>query len=360
MPGYRTSILKEAGILILTFFIFFSVFYFSRDSRINNPNAIVSDTDLILLLEERNNLDQLIEYITDSGINFDQNELRWVSSLLGWRNFSPGRYEISGPLSYREFLSKLALGHQDHAPVTIHPGMNIGRLAASLGRQMRADSSEFAAVFTDTSEILSELQYQPDLLFSKMLPDTYNLYWTSTPERVITRIYNEFNRNVINQFGEQISNNSLELDELLTLASIIEWEARHNHEKPRISGLYWNRLNRNMRLQADPTVIYAIGEHRRLLFEDYQLDHPYNTYVIDGLPPGPITNPDIRSIEAAINPEEHDYLYMVANPDGGHVFSRTFEEHRLASAEWRRWIQEQYRIRQELDRIQETSDQQTY
>jgi len=360
MPGYRTSILKEAGILILTFLIFFSAFYFSRDNRINNPNAIISDTDLVLLLEERNNLDQLIEYITDSGINFDQHELRWVSSLLGWRNFSPGRYEISGPFSYREFLSKLALGHQDHAPVTIHPGMNIGRLAASLGRQMRADSSEFAAVFSDTSEFLIELQYRPDLLFSKMLPDTYNLYWTSTPERVITRVYNEFNRNVENRFGEQISNNSLDLDELLTLASIIEWEARHNHEKPRISGLYWNRLNRNMRLQADPTVIYAIGEHRRLLFEDYQFDHPYNTYMIDGLPPGPITNPDINSIEAAINPEEHDYLYMVANPDGGHVFSRTFEEHRLASAEWRRWIQEQYRIRQELDRLQETGDQQPY
>lgn len=360
MPGYRSSILKETGTLALIFFIFFSIFYFSRDSRISNQYAIDSDTDLVLFLDERSNLEELIEYISESGLDFDLSELRWVSSLLGWRTFSPGRYEISGPYSYREFLSKLALGHQDHAPITIHPGMNIGRLCASLGRQMRADSSEFAAVFTDSSELLLELQYKPEALFSRMLPDTYNLYWTSTPERVVNRIYNEFDRNIKNRFEDEISNNSLDLDELLTLASIIEWEARHNHEKPRISGLYWNRLRRNMRLQADPTVIYAIGEHRRLLFEDYQLDHPYNTYMIDGLPPGPITNPDIRSIEAAINPEEHDYLYMVANPDGGHVFSRTFEEHRMASAEWRRWIQEQYRIRQELDRIQETSEQESY
>lgn len=360
MPGYRSSILKESGILALIFFIFFSVFYFSRDSRINSQNAIVSDTDLILLLEDRNNLDELIEYISEAGLNFDQTELRWVSTLLGWRTFSPGRYEISGPYSYKEFLSKLALGHQDHAPITIHPGMSIGRLAASLGRQMRADSSEFAAVFTDSSELLLELQYQPEALFSRMLPETYNLYWTSRPDRVINRIYDEFNRNVTNRFEEEISDHPLDFNELLTLASIIEWEARHNHEKPRISGLYWNRLQRNMRLQADPTVIYAVGEHRRLLFEDYQLDHPYNTYMIDGLPPGPITNPDLRSIEAAINPEEHDYLYMVANPDGGHVFSRTFEEHRLASAEWRRWIQEQHRIRRELDRNQETNEQETY
>jgi UPF0755 protein len=356
MAGYRPSLLKESGILILIFLVTFSIFYVSRDLRINKSNAFVSNTDLVLFLEERKNLDELIEYLSDFDLEFDQQELRWVSSLLGWRNFSAGRYEVSGNNSYRDFLSKLALGHQDHAAVTIHPGMNIGRLSASLGRQLRADSSEFAAVFADSSDLILELGYYPESLFSRMLPDTYNLYWTSSPERVIRRIYDEFNRRVVNRFESEIAENSMDLEDLLIMASIIEWEARHRHEKPRISGLYWNRLNRNMRLQADPTVLYAVGEHRRLLFEDYQLDHPYNTYVIDGLPPGPITNPDILSIEAAITPEEHDYLFMVANPDGGHVFTRTFEEHRLASAEWRRWIREQHRIRDELERIQEASD----
>ncbi|MDX1591417.1 MAG: endolytic transglycosylase MltG, partial [Balneolaceae bacterium] len=107
---------------------------------------------------------------------------------------------------------------------------------------------------------------------------------------------------------------------------------------------------RGMPLQADPTVLYALGERRRLLFEDYQYQHPYNTYLYRGLPPGPITNPDEASINAVLNPEDHGYYYMVATPDGTHRFSRTFEEHRQASDEWRRWIREQYRIRDQRER----------
>ncbi len=347
------SVIKELSKLTIIFLITFLLFFFSREMRISNSNAIVLDEVMVLFIEDRINLDSLITLMEEHEIEFQEDELRWVSSMLGWRNFTTGRYELEGAYSYQDFLSKLALGHQDHAPVTIHPGMSIARLSASLGRQLKADSSEFAAVFTDSSSLVMELDYSPESLFSRMLPDTYNIYWTSNPERVIKRIYDEFSRRVTNRFEDEIAENSLDLEELLTLASIVEWEARHSHEKPKISGLYMNRLNRGMRLQADPTVIYALGEHRRLLFEDYQFEHPYNTYLIDGLPPGPITNPDLNSIAAAITPEDHDYLYMVANPEGGHVFTRTFEEHRVASAEWRRWIREQFRIRQELDRLQE-------
>jgi UPF0755 protein len=344
------SAVKEFLKYILVFLIVFAIFFLSRDLRINNSSAIVVEDVSVLLLEERIGLDELIDSLESHEVEFNSEELRWVASLLGWRNFSTGRYELTGNYTYNELLSKLALGLQDHAPVTIHPGINIHRLSASLGRQLLADSSEFAAVFSDSSDLIKELEYTPESLFARMLPDTYHIYWTSSPERVIRRVYNEFRNRVENRLADEIAGNSLDLNEVLTLASIIEWEARFREEKPRISGLYWNRLNRGMRLQADPTVIYALGEHRRLLYEDYQVNHPYNTYLIDGLPPGPITNPDLNSIIAALSPEEHDYLYMVANPEGGHVFTRTYAEHRVASAEWRRWIQEQFRIREELDR----------
>ncbi len=104
-----------------------------------------------------------------------------------------------------------------------------------------------------------------------------------------------------------------------------------------------------MRLQADPTINYVIGERRRILYEDYKIDHPYNTYINSGLPPGPITNPSLSSIEAALYPENHDYLYMVASPDGSHDFSETFEEHKRKSAKWRQWLQEQYRIKRQRE-----------
>lgn len=257
------SAVKEFFKLILIFLIVFSIFYLSRDLRINSSNAIVVDDVNILYLEERVGLEDLIEILDTHDISFNPDELRWVASLLGWRNFSTGRYELEGNFTYREFLSKLALGLQDHAPVTIHPGINIQRLSASLGRQLLADSSEFAAVFTDSSDIIQELGYTPESLFARMLPDTYHIYWTSSPERVIRRVYNEFTSRVENRLAGEINENSLDLNQVLTLASIIEWEARFRDEKPVISGLYWNRLNRGMRLQADPTVIYALGEHRR-------------------------------------------------------------------------------------------------
>jgi UPF0755 protein len=122
---------------------------------------------------------------------------------------------------------------------------------------------------------------------------------------------------------------------VLNLAAIVEWEAHLEEEKPRIAGVYLNRLRAGWPLQADPTVQYALlqieGQKRRLLFRDYQIDHPYNTYRVQGLPPGPITNPSPTSIQAVLNPEQHDYFYFVAKGDGGHLFSRTLAEHNRAA-----------------------------
>lgn len=318
--------------------------------RLYNAGTIGSAEPAVLHLYERAGLVELADALDELEINFNRDELLWAGRVLGWRNFRPGRYEISGELSYDSFLSNMARGIQDPASVTVLPGTDIGRLSAHLARQVRPDSVEFAEIFTDSSEIAIELGLTGEELFSRMLPDTYQVFWTSSAENTVRRIYNEFQRAVAQRYRSQIEESQFTLSEVITLASIVEWEARHAEEKPVISGLYINRLNRNMRLQADPTVLYALGERRRLLFEDYRFEHPYNTYLISGLPPGPITNPDRRSIEAVLQPADHSYLYMVATPDGSHIFNRTFEEHRRSSAEWRNWIQEQYRIKRQRER----------
>lgn len=324
--------------------------------RLYNSGTLQTEEPAVLHLYERAGLDELTVKLDSLEIDYNRDELLWAGRVLGWRNFRPGRYEISGSHSYETFLSNMARGIQDPARVTVLPGTDIGRLSAQLARQMRADSTEFAEIFTDNSDLAAELGLTGEELFSRMLPDTYQIYWTSTAENAVRRIHNEFQRNIAQRLHSQIEESLFTLSEVITLASIVEWEARHAEEKPIISGLYINRLNRNMRLQADPTVLYALGERRRLLFEDYRFEHPYNTYFIRGLPPGPITNPDRGSIEAVLNPAEHSYLYMVATPDGSHVFNRTFEEHRRSSAEWRNWIQEQYRIKRQLEREAQDSD----
>ena len=342
---------RELIYLAIVLFVVWMVVFGSRTNRLYSGNAITSEIPVAVNLYTSSDLDNLAEVLDSLQVQFDRSELLWAGRTLGWRNFRSGRYVIDDGISYSELLSNMARGIQTPARVTVLSGSDKGRLSTSLARQLRADSSAFREIFTDSSAIALEMNLTGEELFSRMLPNTYEIFWTANPENVVRRILSEFNRMIDNRFSSDIDENTLNLSEVITLASIVEWEARVNSEKPRISGLYLNRLNRNMRLQADPTVIYALGERRRLLFEDYTVDHPYNTYLISGLPPGPITNPDEASIRAVLQPEEHDYLFMVATPDGSHKFTRTFEEHQQASEEWRRWIREQYRLRDEREAV---------
>lgn len=344
---------KEITGLFLLVLVVFLATFLSRNTRLFNTSLTTTPGSFEVLIEQSTDVDGLIERLDSLNVNFNEEELIWAANTLGWRSYQAGRYVLTDEDSYSQFFSKLGRGIQDPGFVTVLPGIDMDQLSRNLSRQLRADSLSFRQIFKDSSEIAQELGLTGEQLFSRMLPETYQMYWTSSPESVVRRIYSEFQKAVTDRYEDEIEQNSLSLDEIITLASIVEGEARLNEEKPKISGLYLNRLDRNMRLQADPTVLYALGEKRRLLYRDYEFDHPYNTYRISGLPPGPITNPDLNSIRAVLFPEEHDYLYMVATPEGTHRFTETYSEHQQASEEWRQWLREQYRIQRE--REQESS-----
>jgi UPF0755 protein len=335
------------GLLLL----FGSAFFIAemRWSRLNNPEAISSDVPVhVYLNEDRTNLDSLNKILDAKGLIENQEEFYWAAQLFGWRMFREGHYLVDRGFSYDEFLSKLARGIQDPVSVTIFPGRSKGDIVNSVSSALQFDSLAFHRTITD-STFLDSLDLDPEDVIGRFYPNTYSVYWTNSPEAFFQRVLKEFNRAVVGKYQSRIDELETTVDDIITLASIIEWEATHGDEKERISGLYWNRLEQGMRLQSDPTINYAIGERRRILYEDYKIDHPYNTYLYRGLPPGPITNPSLSSIEAALYPEDHDYLYMVASPDGNHDFSETFEEHKRKSAEWRRWLQEQYRIKKQKE-----------
>lgn len=348
---FSTLSLKELFTGFGLFLGIFLIVFVSRNSRLNSTDAVFFSEETHLYLREEMTINELAQQLLQFDVDLDEQEMYWASRILGWRYFKTGHYLLGGSYSYDELLSKLSLGSQDPVKVTILPGIDIGRFSRNVAAQMKFDSTEIASVFSD-SVYLSRKGVSKELLFGKMLPDTYDLYWSSSPESVVDRILDEFQTKVVDRYSDTISQLEYSLEEILTMASIVEWEAKIEEEKPVISGLYWNRLKRRMLLQADPTVNYALGERRRLLFEDYTVDHPFNTYTNKGLPPGPITNPSLSTIEATIFPAEHDYLYMVANPEGGHVFTKTFEEHQVESEKWRRWLRQQYRIKrqQEADR----------
>ncbi|MEQ8525482.1 endolytic transglycosylase MltG [Gracilimonas sp.] len=343
---------------LLVFTLIVVVVLSSRLTRLTSGTSVLFEEQIEVILNEDTGLEEMQVHLDDRGIAYDKAEMEWAARILGWRKMQRGRYVFEGEYSYNGFLSKMARGIQDPVSVVILPGITPERLAFTVAENLHFDSDSFVQVLTDSS-YLAEKNLTKEELFGRMLPETYLIYWTSSPREFLSKILREFDNSMTADFREQAEELDLTLNEVITLASIVEWEAKNQEEKPIISGLYWNRLNRGMRLQADPTVNFALGERRRLLFEDYQVDHPYNTYMNNGLPPGPITNPSLSTIEATLYPEEHDYLYMVANPEGGHIFTRTFSEHQAESEKWRRWLREQYRIKRQREAEEQANEQET-
>jgi UPF0755 protein len=355
--NYISRILKETwlqssqlAIGTIVFIISFFVVFTSRYSRIYNSSAIRSDSTSVIYLYHDTDIHQLNIVMDSSGISYDSTEMFWVSKMLGWRKFKQGRYVVNKPYSYNSFLKKLAMGSQDPVRVTILPGSNEHRFADRVAKHFIFSADSLVHTMND-STILASYGVTKKDVFGRMLPNTYRFYWNMSPKQFIGRMIEEFNRLVVLKYKDRFFQLNKSVDQVLTLASIVEWEAKKDSEKAIISGLYWNRLKKGWYLQADPTINYIIGKRRRLLYKDYKIDNPYNTYENRGLPPGPITNPSMSSIKAALFPAHHDYMYMVAKPNGdGHAFSKTLAKHEEQSARWRKWLRKQYRIKRERER----------
>lgn len=331
--------MKKLGLFIL-FLLVVGLVGGSRWMRLNDSQAIYTERNSDLYLRDTLKLAELSRILSDSlqAIE-DKEELQWAANLLGWRTFQPGHYNIDSGYTYNAFLSKLAKGNQDPIALTIVPGQSKERIISFLASRMRFDSLDIHQTLNDSS-FFDGRPFNQQTLVGRLFPATYDLYWTSSAKSVLERVFREFDKQVVDAYRDRMEELGMTTDEVLALASIIEWEAIHDDEKAKISGLYWNRLNRGMLLQADPTVNYAVGERRRLYYKDYNIDHPYNTYQNKGLPPGPINNPSLSSIEAALYPSDHDYLFMVARPNGYHAFTETYAEHQQKSAEWKEYLKQ--------------------
>lgn len=292
------------------------------------------------------------EAATDSlaarGILSSRTTFRLVGWLSGWRHqIKSGHYTFEAGTSNYTLLNTIRRGLQTPIRVTIPPGSRPEVVAKVAARDMAFDADAFHAALRDTA-LVAELDTDTTHLFGYMLPETYFFYWQTPADEVVRRIKEQFDDYYARHFAAQADSLDLTKGELVTLASIIEWETGLPEEKPRIAGVYLNRLDIGMALQADPTVQYAVlqreGKKRRLFFRDYRIRHPYNTYTFRGLPPGPLTNPSPSSMQAVVNAEQHDYLYFVATGNGGsHTFSETLREHARAANEYRRRMRERRR-----------------
>ena len=261
----------------------------------------------------------------------NKNSFEWTARRMHYGIvIKPGKYKLTDGMSNRELIGMLRAGRQDPVHLVISGARTKEDLAGKLGRQLEPDSAKFMQLMKDES-FLKRFSLSPATALALIIPNTYDLFWSTTPAGFFIRMYRE-NRPFW-KGGREAKADSLGLSEaeVITLASIIEKETNHNPEKPMIAGVYINRLKKGIPLQADPTIIYAWNDFsiRRVLNKHLGIKSPYNTYQKLGLPPGPICIPSIASIDAVLNYVHHSYLYFCARDDlsGTHNFASTLAEH---------------------------------
>ncbi len=240
----------------------------------------------------------------------------------------PGRYDFRGEVSLYGILQKFR--HKDIATVmvTIPEGSNIYKIASILSHDLGIDSTAFAARACDT--VYTRKQFNINGLEGYLFPETYQFWYDMKIDNIIEAMHEQFQRRVA-PLADSLPPDIASLHDLITLASIIQGEATVDDEMPLVSSVYHNRLRNGMILQADPTVLYALGgAPRGLSKEDLKIQSPYNTYIVAGLPPGPINCPGMKAIRAAMRPADSDYFYFVADGTGRHIFSKTLEDHNNA------------------------------
>jgi UPF0755 protein len=299
-------------------------------SRSGGPRGLVT-----VNIRPGMSLAELTDTLANRGII--HNRLRF--NIVAWRNdygrrIVPGRYRLRTFSNERHVLRVLA--HEEPAllMVTIPEGLTTNQTAARLAASGICDSARFAAACADTT-VLRRSGITATSTEGYLFPETYELSTEMSPAQVVAALLHQFRRVYDSLVGSGSAGSSLGVRTsdltVVTLASIVEREARAPTEYPVIAGVFANRLHRGMPLQSCATVEYALREHKqRLTDDDLRTDSPYNTYIHAGLPPGPICSPGRRALAAALNPARHDYLYFVSRGDGSHVFSRTFAEHSAA------------------------------
>jgi UPF0755 protein len=203
-------------------------------------------------------------------------------------------------------------------------------LAGVVSDQIEADSAALLSLMSDR-DFLDRFGMTPQTATAMFLPNTYEFWWDTSPEEFVRRMHREYERFWTDKRKETAEEMGMTPVEATTLASIVDEETIHDDEMPEIAGVYINRLERGMRLQADPTIKFAIDDFtiKRVLKKHLETESPYNTYKNAGLPPGPISIPSIAAIESVLNHSHHNYLYFVAKPDfsGYHNFSRSHRQH---------------------------------
>ena len=285
--------------------------------------------------------DEVVSLLKEKEVIQNEETFRLLAERMNYKR-SPmrsGRYLIKGGWTQIDLIRQLRNGKQSPVDVVLTNERLIENVAAKVARFIEPDSLAFLEIMEDEN-YLQEIGYTPETLMSLFIPNTYEFFWNTQPRDFMTRMQREHKKFwKANKRAQKAEALGLTPAEVYTLASIIERETLRNDEKPRMAGVYVNRLKKGMLLQADPTAVFATKDFgvKRVLNYHTQFDSPYNTYKYAGLPPGPISMASISSIDGVLNVEKHDYIYFCAKGDGSgyHSFAKSLQGHNRNAARYR-------------------------
>lgn len=290
--------------------------------------------------------EDVVGILKKGGFIKDEAGFRWLAGQMNYKKdkMRAGRFEIQPGWTNRELIQQLRNGEQAPVKVVLTNIRLLEDVAGKVARFIEPDSAAMLATLYDPA-FLAEIGYTVETLMSAFIPNTYEMYWNTDPKGFVKRMLKEHDAFWLKN-DRKAKADALKLSplEVYTVASIVERETNAVAEKPAVAGVYLNRLKINMKLQADPTCVFASRDFGTRRVTEYHLffESPYNTYLHVGLPPGPISMASIPSIDAVLNPEKHNYLYFCAKPDdsGTHAFAATFPAHNVNVEKFRAYMRQ--------------------
>ncbi|MEW5675065.1 endolytic transglycosylase MltG [Flavobacterium enshiense] len=279
----------------------------------------------------------------------DMAKFSFVAERRGYgANVNPGKFLLTKGMSSFSIVSSLR--HNVPVKLAFNNQESLAKLVQRISSQVEPDSLTLTEVFTD-STFMAENGFNKDNVLAMFIPNTYEFYWNVSPTKLRDKLAKEYRKFWNEERQAKAKALNMTPVEVATLAAIVHEETAKNDERPKVAGVYLNRLKQDMLLQADPTVIYAVKERsgdfdtviKRVMFNDLKINSPYNTYINKGLPPGPIAMPDISAVDAVLNAEKHDYVYFCASVErfGYHDFAKTYEEHQVIAKKYAEWVAKQ-------------------
>lgn len=311
-------------------------------------NTAFSDSSKLLYIPTHFTQAQLHDRLSEQGFIKSSKSFELVARLKKFETPKPGRYRIKAGMSNNELVNLLRSGNQEPVSIRIDDLKNLYQLAGRLASTTELDSATYATYFSSDS-VAAKYGYTFYTLPAMFIGDTYEFFWTAKPADVLDRMQKIHDAYWTQEKKDKAASMGLNENEVATLASIVKGETAFMEEAPTIAGLYFNRLQQGMLLQSDPTVVYAnnLFGINRVLYSDLRSESPYNTYVNKGLPPGPISFADAKYLDAVLNYEKHEYIFMCAQAGGTgkHNFAKTYKQHQQYAAEYQKYLNDRGTVR---------------